>query len=801
MPNATSTTNTSICATLLPYTWNGNTYNTTGSYHVTLISAAGCDSIATLNLVVNSTSSSTTNSTVCSNQLPYNWNGIDYNVAGTYIYHTLNSVGCDSAATLNLVVNQTSSSSTSTTICSNQLPYNWNGTNYNVAGTYVYHTVNAVGCDSAATLNLTVNAISSSTTNVTRCSNQLPFTWNGTNYNAAGTYVFHTLNSVGCDSAATLNLTINNTSTSVTNVTRCSNQLPFAWNGANYNAGGSFTFTTVNAAGCDSVATLNLTVNNTSTSVTNVTRCSDQLPYTWNGTNYSSAGTYVYHTLNTAGCDSAATLNLAVNAVSSSTTNVTICSDQLPYTWNGINYSSAGTYVYHALNALACDSAATLNLAVNAITGSTTNVTRCSSQLPFNWNGTDYSAAGTYVYHTLNAAGCDSAATLLLTVQSVSSQTFNPVICTGQTYTLPWGTSVSTAGTYRDTLRYTTGCDSIRIVVNLSVQNATSLVTNASICQGENYTLPWGIVVNTPGAYRDTLRYTTGCDSIRRIVNLTVQTAALQNLNPVICQGGSYLLPWGVVVSMAGTYRDTLRYTTGCDSIRRTVNLQVTAAAVSFSSAIICSDETYTLPWGAVTNVAGVYTDTVRTIAGCDSLIRTVNLTVNPIPSVSISKSNDVNCTLSVSRLIAQGGVDYSWTPRSGLNNADIFNPIASPASTTWYKVRVTSDKGCTNEDSIEVKVIAGNPAEGYLVPNAFTPNGDGKNDCFGMQSWGAVTEFELSVFNRWGERVFYTKDPRQCWDGKYKGKEQPSSAFVYQVSANGLCGKIYRRGTVILIR
>jgi hypothetical protein len=202
-------------------------------------------------------------------------------------------------------------------------------------GTYTFTTTNAAGCDSIATLNLTIKATTTSTTNVSVCSNQLPYTWNGTNYNGAGTYQFTTTNAAGCDSIATLNLTIKATTTSTTNVSVCSNQLPYIWNGANYNGTGTYTFTTTNAAGCDSVATLNLTIKPTTTSTTNVSVCSNQLPYTWNGTNYNGAGTYTFTTANAAGCDSIATLNLTIKATTTSTTNVSVCSNQLPYTWNG----------------------------------------------------------------------------------------------------------------------------------------------------------------------------------------------------------------------------------------------------------------------------------------------------------------------------------------------------------------------------------------------------------------------------------------------------------------------------------
>src|ERR1041384_3339635 len=109
-------------------------------------------------------------------------------MAGTYSIATTNSAGCDSVATLNLAVTSTTTSTTDVAICPNQLPYNWNGTDHTIAGTYTFTTTNAAGCDSVATLNLAVNSITTSTTNVTICPNQLPYTWNGTDYTAAGTY-------------------------------------------------------------------------------------------------------------------------------------------------------------------------------------------------------------------------------------------------------------------------------------------------------------------------------------------------------------------------------------------------------------------------------------------------------------------------------------------------------------------------------------------------------------------------------------------------------------------------------------
>ncbi len=100
----TSTTNVAICASVLPYSWNGKTIVTAGTYIDSLKSIAGCDSIATLNLTVNATSTSGIDTTICSSKLPYLWNGLSLSSQGTYNVTLTNAVGCDSIATLHLVI-------------------------------------------------------------------------------------------------------------------------------------------------------------------------------------------------------------------------------------------------------------------------------------------------------------------------------------------------------------------------------------------------------------------------------------------------------------------------------------------------------------------------------------------------------------------------------------------------------------------------------------------------------------------------------------------------------------------------
>jgi len=206
LPLPSSTQSITTCNS---YFFNNQTLTTTGSYYDTLQNINGCDSIITLNLTVNQTSMSTANASACSNQLPYNWNGQSFTTSGIYIDTLQNSTGCDSIATLNLTVNQTSMSTSNASICSNQLPYNWNGQSLTASGTYLDTLLNATGCDSIITLNLTVNQTSMITSNASVCSNQLPYNWNGQSLTTSGTYLDTLQNSTGCDSIATLNLTVN----------------------------------------------------------------------------------------------------------------------------------------------------------------------------------------------------------------------------------------------------------------------------------------------------------------------------------------------------------------------------------------------------------------------------------------------------------------------------------------------------------------------------------------------------------------------------------------------------------------
>ncbi|RYY60603.1 MAG: gliding motility-associated C-terminal domain-containing protein, partial [Chitinophagaceae bacterium] len=178
-----------------------------------------------------------------------------------------------------------------------------------------------------------------------------------------------------------------------------------------------------------------------------------------------------------------------------------------------------------------------------------------------------------------------------------------------------------------------------------------------------------------------------------------------------------------------------------------------------------------------------------------------VTVTVVPLPIVTASKANDLDCSLGTSQLNASGAASYKWTPDSTLSNGSVRNPVASPSVTTQYIVTGTSVNGCHSSDTVVVEFTRSNFG-GYLMPNAFTPNRDGINDCFGIGYWGLIRQIEFSIFNRWGERVFYSEKADACWDGTYKGIPQDPGVFVYMIKASTICEPtVFRKGTFVLIR
>ncbi len=154
-------------------------------------------------------------------------------------------------------------------------------------------------------------------------------------------------------------------------------------------------------------------------------------------------------------------------------------------------------------------------------------------------------------------------------------------------------------------------------------------------------------------------------------------------------------------------------------------------------------------------------------------------------------------------QLFGSGGVGYLWSPATGLDNTTIFNPVGvygSSIDSVRYKLIVSDSIGCADSAYVTVFVFKTNPY--VFVPTAFTPNNDGLNDVIRPIAVGIRNINYFAVYNRWGERVFYTTANKQGWNGIHNGKPQTSGVFVWMLQAVDYTGKLlFLKGTVTLIR
>ena len=160
----------------------------------------------------------------------------------------------------------------------------------------------------------------------------------------------------------------------------------------------------------------------------------------------------------------------------------------------------------------------------------------------------------------------------------------------------------------------------------------------------------------------------------------------------------------------------------------------------------------------------------------------------------------DLSTTLHVTHT---SGATYLWTPSNTLSSSTSPDPTAGPSITTTYYVVMTDQWGCTKTDSVTIYVIEIDCMEPYIyVPNAFTPNGDGKNDLLFVRGEKQIENLKFSIFDRWGEKVFETDNKHIPWDGIYNGKMCQPGVFVYYLEATCYNRKTFtKQGNITLIR
>jgi gliding motility-associated-like protein len=195
---------------------------------------------------------------------------------------------------------------------------------------------------------------------------------------------------------------------------------------------------------------------------------------------------------------------------------------------------------------------------------------------------------------------------------------------------------------------------------------------------------------------------------------------------------------------------------------------------------------------------AGTYTVLVQDLNGCET---SLELTVGQPDAVVVEAGPDLyiavgsSAELSLSSSISPSSI--FWVPAESLSCADCPEPLASPQETTVYTVTIGDASGCL---AIDTQIVYVFPPD-LGLPNAFSPNGDGINDVFAVL-FTTFESFELSIYNRWGEQVFFTQDAAQGWDGTWRGKLQQVGVYLYTVRGLDGDGRAYsKQGSLTLVR
>ena len=181
----------------------------------------------------------------------------------------------------------------------------------------------------------------------------------------------------------------------------------------------------------------------------------------------------------------------------------------------------------------------------------------------------------------------------------------------------------------------------------------------------------------------------------------------------------------------------------------------------------------------------------------------TIPISINDLPGINITPFDTIIPVGSQIQLNAAvtgniGSYQYQWAPANQLENPFSLLPTTTHlTSNTTYTLNVVSNKGCTTSKNITVKIFM--PL--LYMPNGFTPNGDGLNDVFRIPQDVSLLLDEFSIYDRWGIKIFTTRNIHEAWNGTYKGSLAIPGVYIYIIKGSNEKGAIFSKGSFVLIR
>jgi gliding motility-associated-like protein len=310
-----------------------------------------------------------------------------------------------------------------------------------------------------------------------------------------------------------------------------------------------------------------------------------------------------------------------------------------------------------------------------------------------------------------------------------------------------------------------------------------------------------------------------------------------------LCEGASFVFPTTSINGISGTWTPAFNnqlsatYTFSpdistilgaCASYVNETMTIIPTLSPSFNFAdSLCEDAVFNFPDVSIEGITGIWTPTFNNQA-------TQNYTFTPSSFGIVSTSQGLRCPQVVNQIMtilanpiadfipqysvlplympstildnnSSNAYTYFWNFGDGTSNDSIFSPehtFPEEAGSYLVSLQVSNQLGCMDTTS-QVIVVEHDPV--VFIPNAFTPDGDGLNNEFTavFPENMKLASYEMYIYDRWGELVFYSQDPKQGWDASLAGYDAPDGVYSYLVKYKefGYVNKFQVTGSVVVIR
>lgn len=649
----------------------------------------------------------TTQQSVCRNKLPYAYHGNFYTESGEYWVDFPSSRGCDSAHTLlQLQVLNGQHDTIDLALCYGQPSVTYEDLVFTTPGCFTFDLgVDTNGCSVDMTYRVTQYPLTSDSMDLTLCSNELPYYFMGQRIDSAGFYEIHYINAIGCDAILYLSVTVNpsQTTTQTINTMVCASELPYVVHGRSFNGPTSETFVVPNQYGCDSLrVSLTLAVTYPYTDTVTHYLCAEEFPYMYDSLHvYNEPGSYyINDSVNSTTCISFTLLQLLQYPSVHDT--LTICTADSSFTFGDTTFTTSTIYTFTDTNSYQCLDYHTLRInLLQQMVYDTLDVTVCASNMPYSYMGETYTAAGNYPVILQNQEGCDSVTILLrLTVQQ------NLQVVTAKTITrndIPYmfrGKAYSQSGIYTEVAPAATDaeCDTTYVLA-LNVTPIYTVKIDTTVCANTPVVF-LGDTVTTAGPHTFTY-HLSGYDSV---ITLMVYHNPVYRAETVYAEVGEYDLPYYFVDSAyytAGYHEQILSTVDGCDSVL-SVFLTINTAIVNTDTINreICSNDLPLTLYDSVLTHAGVYRYIVPSSTPAVDSVFFVNLTVKESPTLVIADTTYLCAGATVTLTAQSTGSVYLWN--NGSTESSISVNLAGQ-----YSVTVSNAFDCSTSATVQVIGVA----------------------------------------------------------------------------------------------